>query len=165
MSSVGILIKTTRLIAGFIFLCAALANGFSTGATEESGKQSPAIPTKLIARTGDRSVTLHWDYPEAGERFEVQRAHTPQNKFVKISRKPLALRSYADTDVTNGISYSYIVRVETDENQNGFSTPISVTPKAFADDKEFLTLLQQTAFDFFWFEANPTNGLVRDRSR
>ncbi|MEW6158890.1 MAG: glucoamylase family protein, partial [Verrucomicrobiota bacterium] len=28
----------------------------------------------------------------------------------------------------------------------------------------FLEYLQRTAFDFFWYEANPANGLIRDRS-
>ena len=37
--------------------------------------------------------------------------------------------------------------------------------QTFASDAEFLELLQRKAFDYFWLEANSTNGLVRDRSR
>jgi len=33
-----------------------------------------------------------------------------------------------------------------------------------ASDGDFLELLQASAFNYFWSEANPTNGLVRDRS-
>jgi hypothetical protein len=33
-----------------------------------------------------------------------------------------------------------------------------------AEDSVFLDLLQHTAFDFFWQEANPGNGLIKDRS-
>jgi hypothetical protein len=35
----------------------------------------------------------------------------------------------------------------------------------FSSDAEFLELLQRKAFDYFWLEANPTSGLIRDRSR
>jgi len=38
-------------------------------------------------------------------------------------------------------------------------------PNSFANDTEFLQFLQRKAFDYFWLEANPTNGLVPDRSR
>jgi hypothetical protein len=38
-------------------------------------------------------------------------------------------------------------------------------PDRFADDSEFLEFLQRKAFDYFWLEANPANGLIRDRSR
>jgi len=31
-------------------------------------------------------------------------------------------------------------------------------------DAEFLELLEATAFDFFWRETSPANGLVKDRS-
>ncbi|MGH7598991.1 MAG: glucoamylase family protein [bacterium] len=31
-------------------------------------------------------------------------------------------------------------------------------------DSAFLDLVQRTAFDFFWKEANPNNGLIKDRS-
>lgn len=35
---------------------------------------------------------------------------------------------------------------------------------AAMSDSAFLDLVQRTAFDFFWMEANPSNGLIRDRS-
>jgi hypothetical protein len=31
-------------------------------------------------------------------------------------------------------------------------------------DEAFLDLVQHTAFDYFWYEANPQNGLIKDRS-
>ncbi len=38
-------------------------------------------------------------------------------------------------------------------------------PEKFQDDAGFLELVQRGAFDYFWLEANPENGLIRDRSR
>ncbi len=40
-----------------------------------------------------------------------------------------------------------------------------LTPPRFTTDEALLELLEHTAFDYFWQESNPTNGLVRDRSR
>ena len=40
-----------------------------------------------------------------------------------------------------------------------------VLPPVLAGDAAFLETLQRTAFDFFWQEANPRNGLIRDRTR
>jgi len=37
--------------------------------------------------------------------------------------------------------------------------------ESFDDDTGFLERVQHHAFDYFWLEANPENGLIRDRSR
>jgi hypothetical protein len=37
-------------------------------------------------------------------------------------------------------------------------------PKTFKSDEAFLDYVQSQTFRFFWEEANPTNGLIRDRS-
>jgi hypothetical protein len=37
-------------------------------------------------------------------------------------------------------------------------------PKTFKNDEAFLDYLQSQTFRFFWDEANPRNGLIRDRS-
>jgi hypothetical protein len=34
----------------------------------------------------------------------------------------------------------------------------------FANDDQFLDYVQETDFDYFWYWANPANGLVPDRS-
>ncbi len=41
---------------------------------------------------------------------------------------------------------------------SGAGTAKAITPEQLLDD------LQRTAFDYFWNEANPANGLVKDRS-
>jgi hypothetical protein len=38
---------------------------------------------------------------------------------------------------------------------------LAVAARAFADDDEFLEYIQQTSFDYFWYGANPANGLSR----
>ena len=43
--------------------------------------------------------------------------------------------------------------------------PPAVPPEKFANEADFVEFLQRKAFDYFWLEANPANGLIRDRSR
>jgi hypothetical protein len=42
---------------------------------------------------------------------------------------------------------------------------IQAGPAASESDEAFLDRLERAAFDYFWQEANSTNGLIRDRSR
>jgi len=44
------------------------------------------------------------------------------------------------------------------------SLTLSALPHGFASDDEFLDYVQQTSFDYFWYAANPANGLVPDRT-
>lgn len=45
------------------------------------------------------------------------------------------------------------------------AAPPVEAPSSFPSDDAFLQFVQRKAFDYFWLEANPANGLVRDRSR
>jgi hypothetical protein len=45
-----------------------------------------------------------------------------------------------------------------------FAQNRDVTPAAAMSDSAFLDLVQRASFDFFWQEANPSNGLIKDRS-
>jgi hypothetical protein len=128
----------------------------------------PAVPTGVVTRAGDRSVVLHWArHSEANVTgYRVYRAPGTNGPFTLLNSSPVGLPSFADFAVTNGQDYYYAVRALTsgyDESSN--SIVVSATPHAFANDAEFLEYLQQTTFDFFWYEANPANGLIRDRSQ
>jgi hypothetical protein len=126
-----------------------------------------ARPVGLVTRTGDRSVVLHWDRNAEASLagYHVYRAPTTEGPFIRLTTKPLPLLSFADFDVTNSQTCFYQLTALT---MIGAESPASdivqAVPRSFADDDAFLEYLQQTAFDYFWYEANPTNGLIRDRS-
>ena len=83
----------------------------------------------------------------------------------RLTDTPILTLTYADLTVQNEQSYEFTVRtLSAKEDENARSDTVRATPRAFRDDAEFLEYLQQAAFDYFWFEANPANGLVRDRS-
>ena len=124
------------------------------------------VPGNPIARTGDRSVALHWDAPTdtTPTGYHIYRSLSPQGPFVQVDTGGVRLLSYADLAVTNDQTYFYLVRSQDNSGVSDPSSLVVATPRTFENDEEFLELLQATAFDYFWYEANPTNGLIRDRS-
>ena len=130
--------------------------------------QAPGVPTEVVMRKGDQSVVLHWTHNPQGSfaGYRIYRGPGTNGPFSLLNPVPVATPSFADFAVTNGQNYSYLVRaLSAAYQESSNSMVVSATPQVFADDAEFLEYLQQTSFDFFWYEANPTNGLVRDRSR
>jgi hypothetical protein len=122
-------------------------------------------PTGLVQRAGDRSVILHWDpiVDSALAGYHVYRASSTAAPFERHS-VTLPTNHFVDFEVENDSTYRYRVRaVDADGRESRDSATVSVTPQRL-DDEAFLDLVQRTAFDYFWYEANPENGLVKDRS-
>jgi hypothetical protein len=124
-----------------------------------------AVPMDLVKRIGDRSVILHWapvvEFRLAG--YRVYRASSATAPF-ELHSATLPTNHFVDFEVQNGSTYRYLVRaVDTGGQESLDSATISATPHVL-DDEAFLDLVQRTAFDYFWYETNPANGLIKDRS-
>jgi hypothetical protein len=128
----------------------------------------PVAPQGLVTRGGERSVTLHWNPNSetslAG--YNVFRATTTANgTYTKLTSKPVPIHTYADLVATNGrTNYYRVTALDSYQQESGESSTVSGQAQAFAGDADFLEYVQRCAFDYFWYQANPTNGLVRDRS-
>jgi hypothetical protein len=120
----------------------------------------------LVQRIGDRSVILHWDpVVDSGlAGYHVYRAPAATGLFEQHSGT-LPTNHFVDFEVENQSTYRYRVRaVDTAGRESRDSATISAIPHVL-DDVAFLDLVQRTAFDYFWYEANLANGLIKDRSR
>jgi hypothetical protein len=147
---------------------------FTVGAAERLGtaelpaKTEDAVligPMGLVQRTGDRSVILHWD-PVADSGLAGYRVYRAPSATAPFEQHSVTLPSnhFVDFDVENDSTYRYRVRaVDTTGRESHDSDIISATPRVLTDDA-FVDLVQRTAFDYFWYETNPVNGLVKDRS-
>lgn len=131
--------------------------------------QPPAAPTNLKGRSGDRSTTLHWEpmtfASEHVQRYRVFREAPASGEWIELSHSPVLTPSIADVQVENGKNYRYQVRAENEAGLGAPSQPLALVPHEFRSDDDFLEYLQATAFDYFWYEANPQNGMVRDRTQ
>jgi len=127
-------------------------------------------PIGLVSRTGDQSIVLHWDNSTDADvsGYKVYRALTNGGPFAVLNPAALVTSAgYCDTSakVINGhTNYYYVTAVAKTSQESQRSTVIAAVPHGFADDDEFLEYLQQVSFDYFWYLANPRNGLIPDRT-
>lgn len=135
------------------------------------GESSAVVPLAvrgLAARSGDQSAILHWDPDtvQMPDGYHVYRASQADGPFTLQTATAIPLTGWADVAVQNSQTYWYFVRATTGGALEGPpSDTISVVPEAFASDSAFLDYVQRAAVDFFWYEANPANGMIRDRSQ
>ena len=124
-------------------------------------------PTGLVIISGDKSVILHWD-PNTETNlagYNVYRSLSSGGSFVKKNTSVLTSLGFCDLTVSDGVTYYYQVTALTTASQESLpSVTLSTVPNPFASNDAFLDYLQQANFDYFWYAANPANGLVPDRS-
>jgi hypothetical protein len=127
-------------------------------------------PNGLVSRAGDQSVVLHWDRNlEPGVTgYKIYRSLNDGGSFSLLNTTGLVTTlGYCDlsTNVINGRTNCYrVTAIDKTYRESEPSATLTVIPHAFASDDEFLECLQQVSFDYFWYLANPTNGLVPDRT-
>lgn len=136
--------------------------------TEGHVPTAPVAPAAVVSRAGDRSTVLHWQRNSEPDLmgYRIYRALETNGPFMLLNYAPTPSPSFADLAVNNGHDYHYRIRaINNSWMESADSIVVSATPQAFASEAEFLEYLSQTSFDYFWYEANPANGLVSDRSR
>jgi hypothetical protein len=124
-------------------------------------------PSGFISQAGDQSIILHWDRNAESNVGSYRVYHSPSNAgpFVLLSSTDTIAPGYCDLNVTNGqTNFYYVTAVTTSSQESTPSATLAATSHPFANDDEFLDYVQQACFDYFWYAANPTNGMVPDRS-
>jgi len=147
-----------RYVSGLFMLSFVLVRTSAAGV--------PAAPQNIVTRVADKCVILHWDaVPDPGVvGYFVCRQSNDTGSYVALNGSAIAMTGFADVNVQDSVAYSYFVKSVNSSNQSSDSSMhVIAIPHQLTDD-EFLDFLQQTAIDFFWYEANPTNGLIKDRS-
>jgi hypothetical protein len=126
----------------------------------------PTAPTNVVVFSGDRSAILHWDADTSPgvSGYNVYRSLNSGGPFTQLGSLVTTL-GYCDLTVLNSQTYYYqVTATNTSFQVSAPSATVSTTPSAFASDDAFLDYLEQANFDYFWYTANPTNGLIPDRS-
>jgi len=92
---------------------------------------APAVPDNLWASGADGAVSLDWDdnSEEDLDGYNVYRSTTSGSGYIKLNDSILSSSDYTDNDVTNGITYYYVVTaVDTSTNESAYSGEVSATP-------------------------------------
>ncbi|HVV72152.1 MAG TPA: glucoamylase family protein [Verrucomicrobiae bacterium] len=127
-------------------------------------------PSGIRVRAGDQSVVLHWDQMQepkvAG--YRVYRSVGDEGHFAVVNPDTLlTVAGFCDlgTAVINGRpNYYRVTAVNADSSESANSPTVVAVPRAFSSDDDFLDYLEEVHFDYFWYLANPNNGLIPDRT-
>jgi hypothetical protein len=124
-------------------------------------------PTNLVSCAGDESIVLHWDQSTdptlAG--YNVYRSANSAGPFTVQNTSLLISAGFCDLHVIDGQTNFYqVTAVDTSANASPPSAALAAVAKPFASEDQLLDYIQETDFDYFWYWANPANGLVPDRS-
>src|SRR5438445_7459655 len=126
-------------------------------------------PIGFVSRAGDQSIVLHWEKSSdpglAG--YRVYRSLSNSGPFVLQNTSLLTSPGFSDVtaNIVNGQTNFYQVTAVAGSSQESLPSPtLAVIAHPFTNDNEFLDYVQQTSFDYFWYLANPANGLVPDRT-
>ncbi len=124
-------------------------------------------PTNLVSCTGDKSIVLHWD--PVGDPtlsgYNVYRSLNSTGPFVLQNTSLLTSPGFCDLFVSDGETNLYeVTAVDADTGEGLPSAPLVAAANSFTNNDQILDYIQQTDFDFFWYWANPANGLIPDRS-
>jgi hypothetical protein len=124
-------------------------------------------PTNLVSCAGDLSIVLHWD-PVSDPTlsgYNVYRSLDSTGPFVLLNTSLLTSPGFCDLQVSDGETNLYeITSVDADTGEGPHSTALAAVANPFTNNDQLLDYLQETDFDYFWYWANPANGLVPDRS-
>jgi len=95
------------------------------------GLFSPTAPTNLSATSGDAQVSLSWDPVTGTDSYTVKRADTTGGPYTTVASS-ITETTYTDTDLTNGITYYYVVSATNSGGESADSNEASATPQEAA---------------------------------
>lgn len=149
--------RMERNIALIILLWAFTFNAFA----------QPAAPANVVIFSGDKSAILHWD-PDASPNvsgYNVSRSTSVAGPFTQRNSALVTALGYCDLGVNDGQTYYFqVTAVNASSQTSSPSATVSTTPNPFPSDNAFMDYLEEANFDYYWYTANPANGLIPDRS-
>lgn len=124
-------------------------------------------PTGLVTCAGDESIVLHWDpvIDPTLAGYNVYRSSTDTGPFVIQNTSLLTSPGFCDLHVVDGQTNFYdVIAVTTNAMESAASVSVAAVAGPFTNNDQLLDYVQETSFDYFWYWANPANGLIPDRS-
>jgi fibronectin type 3 domain-containing protein len=103
-------------------------NSPEVNATPQAAISIPAVPTGLLASAGDTTANLTWTAVSGAASYHVKRSTTSGSGYVQVGVPTAA--SFADSGLTDGTTYFYVVSAVNSAGESGNSAQASATPAA-----------------------------------
>ena len=119
---------TCGVLSFAVSLSAGCAGGYGSGnGGGGGGGSAPNVVTGLVATAGNAQVSLTWNTSSGATGYYVKRS-TTSGAESKISTQ--SGTSFADTGLTNGTKYYYVVSAYNSYGESANSAEVSATPAA-----------------------------------
>lgn len=102
-------------------------SGKSNEATVTPTASAPAVPQDLTALAGNKAIGLAWSVTADAATYIILRG-TTSGKYTSSTTISAASTRYIDTDVTNGLTYYYVVEARNANGTSGTSNQASAVP-------------------------------------
>jgi hypothetical protein len=132
------------LLIALLVVVLAGCGAYGTGNNGGGGSSTvPPVPVGLMAIAGNAQVSLSWTASNGATLYYVKRSTTSGGPYTQISAPSAS--SFADTGLTNGTKYFYVVSAYNSAGQSANSSEVSATPTAPATPPAAPANLQATA--------------------
>jgi hypothetical protein len=111
-----------------LLACNACSNSGSNSGNTGDGNSAFAAPTNLTATAGNQQASLTWTATSGATSYFVKRGTANGGPYTTVGTS--AGTTYADTSLTNGTAYYYVVTAVDATGESGNSNQASATPTA-----------------------------------
>ncbi|HUE55277.1 MAG TPA: glycoside hydrolase family 44 protein [Candidatus Udaeobacter sp.] len=108
------------------------ANSIEVSATPTVPANAPPIPTGFEATAGNAQVSLTWSASAGASSYHVKRSTTSGSGYTQVGAPTTT--SFADSGLTNGTTYYYVVSALNAAGESSNSSQVSATPVNAAAD-------------------------------
>src|SRR6202043_3647585 len=112
-------VLSALLLAGLPFGC----GGGSISSSSGGRVTTPSAPTALVAMAGNQQISLAWAASTGATSYHLKRATTSGGPYAQVGSTTAT--GYADTGLTNGTEYFYVVSAVNTAGESTNSTPAS----------------------------------------
>ena len=108
------------------------ANSIEVSATPTAPANAPPIPAGVEATAGSAQVSLTWSASAGASSYHVKRSTTSGSGYTQVGAPTTT--SFADSGLTNGTTYYYVVSALNAAGESSNSSQVSATPVNAAAD-------------------------------